>query len=205
VRRRISGSEFHTSVIGRVGEPYVEIKTDMKTFPRLFPAAAPLIAILSLGLGSLSFAENAAVNASDKSFLKNAYQDGLAEVKAGEMGVRKTGNADVKAFAEHMVKDHTATNSELRLLAESKKVELPTEPSLIAQGKAKRLDAKTGADFEKGFAETMVSDHKKAVSAFEKASNEAADADVKAFAAKTLPTLKSHLSMAEELQKKIGK
>ena len=48
-------------------------------------------------------------------------------------------------------------------------------------------------------------DHKKAVKAFEKAANEAKDADVKAFAAKTLPTLKEHLSMAEDLQKKVGK
>jgi putative membrane protein len=173
----------------------------MKTFPRIFPT----FAALSLGLSVLCFAESAAVNSSDKSFLKDAYQDGLAEVRAGEMGIRKTGNADVKAFAEHMVKDHSAANSALKVLADSKKVELPTEPSLVAQGKAKLLDAKTGADFEKGFAEAMVNDHKKAVSAFEKASNEAADADVKAFATKTLPTLKSHLSMAEELQKKVGK
>ena len=50
-----------------------------------------------------------------------------------------------------------------------------------------------------------MSDHKKAVKAFEKASNEAKDADVKAFATKTLPTLKEHLTMAEELQNKVGK
>ena len=31
------------------------------------------------------------------------------------------------------------------------------------------------------------------------------NADVKAFAAKTLPTLKMHLSMAEDLQNKVGK
>lgn len=165
--------------------------------------------LLALGLAFTTapgaFAESATVERSDASFLKDAYQDGLAEVSAAEMGIRKTGNADVKAFAEHMATDHSKANAELKTLADSKKVEVATEPSIVAKGKFKLLDAKTGADFEKAFAESMVSDHKKAVSAFEKAANEAKDADVKAFAAKTLPTLKTHLSMAEELHKKVGK
>jgi putative membrane protein len=76
---------------------------------------------------------------------------------------------------------------------------------MVAKGKAKLLDHKTGADFDKAFAEDMVSDHKKAVAAFEKAANNSKDPDVKAFAAKTLPTLKMHLSMAEDLQQKVGK
>jgi len=77
--------------------------------------------------------------------------------------------------------------------------------STVAAAKAKLLDGKVGADFDKAFASAAVSDHKKAVKAFEKAANEAKDADVKAFAAKTLPALKEHLSMAEALQKKTGK
>jgi putative membrane protein len=51
----------------------------------------------------------------------------------------------------------------------------------------------------------MVSDHKTVVDEFKKASTDAKDGDVKAFAAKTLPTLEMHLSMAEDLQKKVGK
>lgn len=165
----------------------------------LLTAAAVLL------FGAQSFAADAAVNGSDKSFLTNAYESGLAEIQAGEMGVRKTGNADVKAFAEHMVKDHSAANAELKTLADNKKVEVPTTPSLMAQGKAKLLDHKTGADFDKAFAEAMVNDHKKVVEAFEKVANEAEDQDVKNFATQKLPTLKGHLSMAEELQSKVGK
>jgi ferritin-like metal-binding protein YciE len=52
-------------------------------------------------------------------------------------------------------------------------------------------EAKSGADFDKAYAADMVSDHKKAVEAFEKAATDATDAEVKAFAVKTLPTLKS--------------
>jgi putative membrane protein len=76
---------------------------------------------------------------------------------------------------------------------------------MIDTGKEKLLDAKIGNSFDKAFIDGMVNDHKKAVAAFEKAANDSKDPDVKAFAAKTLPTLKSHLSMAEDLQQKLGK
>jgi putative membrane protein len=154
---------------------------------------------------SLLFAGGSAFAADDSSFIKSAYQDGLAEVKLGQMGESKTANPEVKAFATEMVTDHGAANTELKSLADSKKVEVASDPSLMEQGKAKLLDTKTGGDFDKAFVSKMVSDHKSAVAAFEKAANEAKDSDVKALAAKLLPTLKSHLSMAESLQDKLGK
>jgi putative membrane protein len=160
--------------------------------------------IVALAAGH-ALADNAAVDSSDKSFLQNAYEDGLAEVKMGELGQSKSANAEVKAFAAQMVADHGAANGEIKTLSDNKKVSLSTDPSLVAQGKAKLLDARSGASFDKAFADDMVNDHKKAVANFEKAANEAKDPDVKAFAAKTLPTLRHHLSMAEELQSKVGK
>jgi len=173
----------------------------MKSSRFIFPFAS----VAAILLGASAFADDAVVNTSDKSFLQNAYEDGLAEVKAGELGQGKSANADVKAFADHIVADHTKANIELKTLSDSKKVAVSESPSLVAQAKGKLLDAKSGEGFDKAFADAMVSDHKKAIEAFEKAASEGSDADVKAFAAKTLPTLKMHLSMAEELQNKVGK
>lgn len=174
----------------------------MKPNSFTFPFAS--LAALVLGASSI-LADDAAVNSSDKSFLQNAYEDGLAEVKAGQLGQSKSANADVKAFADHIVADHSKANAELKTLSDNKKVALSESPSLVAQAKGKMLDSKSGDGFDKSFAEAMVNDHKKAIEAFEKAANEGKDSDVKAFAAKTLPTLKMHLSMAEELQNKVGK
>ncbi len=163
------------------------------------------VSVVSLFLSAASWGADSVVKSSDESFLKDAYQDGLAEIKLGEMAVAKSANADVKAFGEHMVGDHSKANAELKTLADSKKVELPAEPSAIAKGKAKLLDAKSGADFDKAFAEAMVSDHGKAVEAFAKTATKSKDVEVKGFAAKTLPTLQGHLKMAQELQAKVGK
>jgi putative membrane protein len=164
----------------------------------------PVLAAASLLVSSVCFTADVGLDRSDKAFLKEACQGGLAEVKMGEMAKNKSANADVKAFGALMVKDHGKANSELKALADSKKVDLPTDVSLVAKGETKLMDTKSGADFDKAYASDMVDDHKKDVAAFEKASMDAKDPDVKAFAAKTLPTLRHHLTMAEEMQKKVG-
>ena len=90
----------------------------------------------------------------------------------------------VPTFGQHMVADHSKANADLKTLADSKKVEVPTESSTVAKRKAKLLEARSGDDFDKAFAKAMVSDHEKAIEAFAKAANKSEDADVKAFAAK---------------------
>lgn len=57
----------------------------------------------------------------------------------------------------------------------------------------------SGAELDREYAKFMVSDHRKDVSEFEKESTRGTDADLKAFATKTLPTLQEHLRMAEAL------
>jgi putative membrane protein len=150
-------------------------------------------------------ADDSSLSGKDKSFIQDAYQDGLAEVDSAQMAQRKTGNADVKAFAEKLATDHTAANTQLKSLADSKKVSTASEPSMISKGKSKLMDAKTGGDFDKAYIDDMVSDHKKDIEAFEKAATEAQDQDVKNFANQTLRTLKEHLSAAESIQAKLGK
>jgi putative membrane protein len=169
----------------------------------LFITALAVCAMASFTMPSAG--ADAAVDSADKSFIQNAYEGGLAEVKMGEMAQAKTGNAEVKAFAAHMVTDHSKANTELKTLADSKKVEVATDITTMAKAKSKLLDMKTGADFDKAYAEAMVKDHKDTVALFEKTANEAKDPDVKNWATQTLPTLKMHLSMAEELNKKVAK
>jgi len=57
----------------------------------------------------------------------------------------------------------------------------------------------SGAEFDRAYMNMMVSDHNKDVAEFEKESTKGGDPDLKAFAAKTLPTLKEHQQMAKAL------
>lgn len=163
-----------------------------------------------LAAASLAFFGAAASHAADtdskaKSFLQNAYEDGLAEVKMGQLALGKTANEEVKKFAQMMVDDHGKANTEMKALADAKNVKVASEPTMVAKGKENMMNAKSGADFDKAYANAMVDGHKKAIKAFEDAANEAKDADVKAFASATLAKLKQHLSEAEALQGKVGK
>jgi putative membrane protein len=142
----------------------------------------------------------------DKDFLENAAQGGLAEVEGSKLAQSKSSNADVKQFAEQMITDHTKANQELIALAKQKGYTPPDEPSIIQRTKLKALSVMDGAGFDKMYASQIgVSAHEDTVELFQKASADAKDPDIKAWASKTLPTLEHHLEMAKALQEKVGK
>ena len=67
----------------------------------------------------------------------------------------------------------------------------------------RRLAKENGADFDRNFIDRMVDDHEKDVKMFEKKASDADDPDVRAFAAKQLPTLRQHLSQAQNLAQNV--
>ena len=149
-----------------------------------------------------SAAEKDTLDSSDVKFVKRAAASGMAEVKVAELGVKKAENADVKAFAQMIVTDHTKVNEELKSLAATKGVELSAVIDPKHADTFQKLEKSTGKEFDKELLETMVSSHKKSVSNFEDAAKDAKNADVKVFAEKTLPALKAHLDKAKELASK---
>jgi putative membrane protein len=98
-----------------------------------------------------------------------------------------------------MVTDHGKANEELKALASSKGVELPADLDAKHKSVHAKLAKLSGAEFDKEYVAEMLKGHKKAVSDFEKASKSAKDPELKAFAEKTLPTLRHHLERAQAL------
>lgn len=147
-------------------------------------------------------AEKDTLNAADVKFVKHEAAAGMAGVKLAELGVKKAGRPDVKAFAEMIVTDHTKANEEMTKLAATKGVDLSAVIESDHADTFQKLEKYSGADFDKEFLAVLVSNHKKCVSSFEDASKDAKDSAVKAFADKMLPTLKAHLEKAKELSSK---
>ena len=143
------------------------------------------------------------VSSADKEFMDKAAQGGMMEVQLGQMAASKAQNADVKAFGQKMVEDHSNANTELKSVARENNVTLPTEVSAEQKEDMDKLSKLSGAAFDKEYVKMMVEDHEKDVADFQKQSESAADADVKAFATKTLPTLKSHLEMIKGINAKM--
>jgi putative membrane protein len=143
------------------------------------------------GMGNLS--------SQDRNFLMDAAMGGMMEVELGRLAAQKGASDAVKQFGQRMVDDHSAANTELMSLATSKGITLPTALDEKHQQHVTKLSGMSGAEFDRAYAKMMLSDHNKDVSAFEKESTKGADPDLKAFATKTLPTLREHQQMARAL------
>lgn len=141
----------------------------------------------------------AGMSSRDRNFLMDAAMGGLMEVELGRIAAQQGTSDAVKKFGQMMVDDHTKANAELMTLASSKGITLPTTLDDKHRQDVTKLSAMSGADFDRAYAKMMLKDHEKDVSNFEKQSNRGSDADVKAFASKTLPTLQEHLTMARAL------
>lgn len=141
------------------------------------------------------------LNKADSTFVMEAAMGGMMEVEAGNIAQQNGQSDRVKAFGSMMVKDHSAANQELMSLASSRGITLPTE---LPAGMKKHLDGMRnmkGKQFDNHYVSMMLSDHKKDVGEFEKQSNSANDAELKSWAAKTLPVLKTHLDSIQAINK----
>ena len=142
------------------------------------------------------------LSAADKEFVMKAAIGGMAEVQMGQTASQKGQNADVKAFGARMVTDHSKANDELKQLATTKGLALPTDLDAKHKKTADAIAAKNGKDFDKAYMTDMVKDHEEDVAEFQKESQSAGDADIRNWAAKTLPTLQEHLRMAKDTAKR---
>lgn len=137
----------------------------------------------------------------DSLFVREAAMGGLMEVQAGNVAQQNAVNQRVKDFGNMMVQDHSQANNELKTLASAKGITLPDS---LASDKAKHIDAMkkmTGKAFDTHYVSMMLDDHKKDVKKFEEESKKAKDADLRNWAAKTLPVLQKHLDSIQAISK----
>jgi putative membrane protein len=134
-----------------------------------------------------------------KNFVEEASAKGLAEIESSKLALNKSNTPAVRKFAEAMIADHTKANEELAAIARSKKLKVSDEPELLNKAKAKILKQRDGQSFDEAYANNQVMAHEQTLELFQKAAN-SKDAEVKAFARKTLPKLQHHLEKARELQ-----
>ena len=146
---------------------------------------------------------SSALEPSDKAFVERAGGAGLAEVQIGTLALQKASSADVKAFAQRMVTDHSKGNEELQQLATAKGVALPAEIDGDHKAALNHLTSLSGTEFDKAYMQHMVDDHQKAVALFEGAAASAQDIELKAWATKTLPTLREHLQLAQTVSSRL--
>ncbi len=145
------------------------------------------------------------VTGGDLAFMNDAAPGNMAEVELGRLAVKQGASKEVKQFGQKMIDDHSKAGQELMKVAQQKNVTLPPDVLPIHKEALAKLSKLSGADFDREYVKAMVEDHEKDVAAFDATAKTAADADVKAFATKTLPTLQMHLQMIREIGSKMTK
>jgi putative membrane protein len=135
----------------------------------------------------------------DRTFASQASAADLTEVVLGNMAVNQGQSDAVKAFGNTMITDHTAANAMLNTIASDKNVGTAAEPTERQQKMVDSLRGMSGASFDKRYARMAVKDHEDAIRLFTQEAAFGTDPDLRAYAAKTLPTLKQHLHMAHSL------
>jgi putative membrane protein len=143
------------------------------------------------------------LNQEDKTFVREAAIGGMAEVQLSKIA-QKSGNADVKSFADRMVRDHTAANEQLTAIATGLGVEMPKTIDSEHERMREKLQTLHGKAFDEQYMRVMVEEHKKAVKLFQQEGRSDHNAELKQFAEKTLPTLREHQKMALELSRRLS-
>jgi len=135
-------------------------------------------------------AAKAKMSQKDVNFIQKAAGTGAQEIENGKMAEKQAKSAEVKSIAARIVADHTRLNKELTALANRKGVTFNTSGV-----RAQNLG--TG-DFDRLYVTWLEQVHRADIAAFEAAAKSADDSELKAWAAKALPTLKQHLAMAQK-------
>jgi putative membrane protein len=187
-------------------------------------------AVLADDTNNMTASSSLQVPVSAPEFVWNASMSNLKEVRLGEFAEQNSTNDDVKSFARHMIHDHLAANRRLTRAALTDGFNLPDtnafsifvsndqpmkegaqliqretpESELRSQQlSAQQVEAFTGRDFDRAYADAMVKDHLNAIQLFENASENVTNEDLNHIAVKTLPTLRHHLEMAQTLQNEV--
>ena len=171
----------------------------------IFAAAA---LVISTAAFAQSIGEKTGVNSAlgisptTADFVKEVAMSDMTEIAAANIG-QERGNAEEKAFSAQMIADHTKTSQELKSMAPADaKAAIPTALDGSSESKIDKLKNAKPDDFSSEFDSMQVSAHKDAVSLFERYAKGGDDLKLKDWAGKTLPALKHHLEMAQNLGKK---
>lgn len=138
-------------------------------------------------------------------FLVEAMQDAMAEIQVCEIALEKSGNEDVKAFAQSMIDEHGRMGRELEKLAAKKQLQVPHEIRPEQEMTVDELSGLSGRDFEQRWIQYNIDVHERDVKVFRHYALAEPDADIRQMAQQNGEVLARHLAMAHEVGRKLAR
>ncbi|MDR3386063.1 MAG: DUF4142 domain-containing protein [Rudaea sp.] len=136
----------------------------------------------------------------DAAFVQQAGQGGMAEVELSKLAADSAKSPQVREFAQQMIRDHTANNKQLALIATHENIQLP---KVLDGGHANlrdKLQAEHGGDFDHDYVDVMRADHEKMAALLRSSAATVSTEELRSFIKTTLPVVEAHLRMAQDLK-----
>jgi len=141
--------------------------------------------------------EGTAVLDRDAMFVTAAAEFNLEQIRLGKMAQLKGNTKEIISLGAEMQKAHEASLKSLTATAGRSGIIVPTAHALTANVTYDKLKEKSGDDFDKSYADLVISGHKEAIKIYEDAAEKGSDYEIKAWASSALPELRKHLDHAE--------
>lgn len=146
---------------------------------------------------------NAFAAGSAKNFVRNASIGNQFEILSSQMALQKSGDDDVKQFAQRMIDDHSEAGKNLETAVSSVQGNVGEPQEQLDAKHQKMLDKLStldGAAFDKEYIGDQTKAHNEAVSLFRNYAKNGKDDALKNFATETLPTLEDHHRTIKDLK-----
>jgi len=140
----------------------------------------------------------------DLPFLREAAGVNLMEIRLGQLAESKASNAAVKQFGQRMVNDHTRLEQDLSSMASANGIALNPTLTPAQSDNIARLQNLSGPQFDQAYMSLMIQGHQTDVAQFDTQSRNADSPQVREFAARSLPILQQHLSLAQQVGSQVN-
>ncbi len=155
-----------------------------------------------IGLCGVSVAQDDTKSA-DKSFVSDAIEGSQAEINFAKLALQKSHDANVRKFAQMMIRDHSKLIVDMRPFAKKYDVSASGTP-IMAHASYTELKMKSGTGFDKAYVEDMVKDHHDDLQTFLNEESKTADPELKATVAKGEKVILEHTKMINAIAQKGG-
>ena len=161
------------------------------------------VAAVAMGL-STGMLSAQGLTSADKSFIGDTLQDNLAEVNFAKLALSKSGDKNVREFAEKMVRDHEMMNKDVFAFAKKINVKESTGPTLMDRIHYEDLKAKSGISFDRAYVELMVKDHHADLKTMIDERDKTTDPALKALVTSAEGVIKMHTMMIDNIARMGG-
>ncbi|HEY3453930.1 MAG TPA: DUF4142 domain-containing protein [Bryobacteraceae bacterium] len=160
-----------------------------------------LSVLVCYALWQLAAMAQAGAGMTDQDFVNLAAQTDMTEAHLGQLAQAQGDSQAVKDLGQMLATDHTTDYSQLGMIATKAGLTVPKGTDAKHDKMIAPFEKLKGKMFDRRYTQTMVKGHQEAIAAYKKEASDGQNADIKAYAQQTLPTLEKHLKAAQDAEK----